>query len=58
MNKKKVRIPSYEKYSIDYVKSVIKYKIEYRGISVQRRYSDFEKLMTSLNRKYEGIILP
>lgn len=52
------RITSYEKFSTDYVNSVIKYYVEFKGNKVLRRFSEFEKLINVLREKYEGCILP
>jgi hypothetical protein len=35
------RITSYEKFSTDYVNSVIKYYVEFKGNKVLRRFSEF-----------------
>ncbi len=42
LKSKQVIIPSYDKFSQDYINSVIKFKIDFNGkYIVYRRYSEF-----------------
>lgn len=47
-----MRIVGYDKYGQNYLNPIIKYHIVYKDKNVFRRYSEFERLMAILGRKY------
>jgi hypothetical protein len=55
---KSVQIAGYDKFGQNYLNPIIKFHITFGEHSVYRRYSEFERLMNDLSRRYEGFILP
>lgn len=57
-SQRSVRITGFDKFGQNYLNPIIKFTIVYGDHTIYRRYSEFEKLMNDLGRRYEGFILP
>lgn len=55
---KPVQITGYDKFGQNYLNPIIKYRIVYKDKTVYRRYTEFEYLMRTISKQYEGFILP